>query len=140
MPTASANGDTDHVTIASLARAVLDNRHVAARRRPMASRTVGEIRSERLGRVPALRCFRVVEIRHEDAIACYNLGTLWKEVRSPTAASIVRLARGGWMLGRISSSCDLDTARPLSCGFGTLATVLIRGDKLSPSDYPSKYE
>ncbi|OSJ32569.1 hypothetical protein BSZ19_18640 [Bradyrhizobium japonicum] len=51
----------------------------AETRKPIASRTIEEIRDSEL-RVECLKCFRVVAITREEALRSYDGGSLWKEV------------------------------------------------------------
>lgn len=59
--------------------AVLDDPRAAARPTPLQSKSLGEIRQQRL-RVACFKCFRVVEITRDDAIARYDSGSAWKNV------------------------------------------------------------
>lgn len=47
--------------------------------RPDARRTLAEIRASEL-RIECLKCFRVVLIAREEALARFDAGSLWKEV------------------------------------------------------------
>lgn len=59
--------------------AVLDDSRAAAPVRPLASKALREIRQQTL-RVACLKCFRAVEISHEEALRRYDGGSLWKMV------------------------------------------------------------
>jgi hypothetical protein len=51
----------------------------AETRKPIGSRTLAEIRASVL-RVECLKCFRVVQLTREEALARYDGGSLWREV------------------------------------------------------------
>ncbi|MGY2938450.1 hypothetical protein ACVWZ6_008052 [Bradyrhizobium sp. GM6.1] len=51
----------------------------AETRKPIGSRTLAEIRDSEL-RVECLKCFRVVALSREEALARYDGGSLWREV------------------------------------------------------------
>ncbi|CUT14511.1 hypothetical protein BF49_5591 [Bradyrhizobium sp.] len=58
--------------------AVLADRR-AETRRPRADRTLAQIRATEL-KVECLKCFRVVAITREEALARYDPGSLWRAV------------------------------------------------------------
>lgn len=59
--------------------AVLSDPRAEASRKPIAQRTLAELRASVL-RVECLKCFRVVAIERAEALKRYDGGSLWREV------------------------------------------------------------